>query len=85
MPAQSLTLAAFVAVALYTPNMAGADAVHCLGKEQQRAAIAGGKAVAPAVALDATIAQAPHCGHSKRPHSCERRPRAKERLKLPLR
>ncbi|SRR6266704_2674595 len=53
MPAQSLTLAAFVAVALSTPNMAGADAAHCLGKEQQRAAIAGGKAVALAVALDA--------------------------------
>ena len=53
MPAQSLSVAALVALALYAPAMARGDAIHCLGKEQQRAAIASGKAVKLAAALHA--------------------------------
>jgi uncharacterized membrane protein YkoI len=42
---RTLPVAALVALALYAPAMARGDAVHCLGKEQQRAAIASGRAV----------------------------------------
>ena len=51
MPARTLPFAALTALALYAPAMARGDAVHCLGKEQQRAAIASGKAVALAAAV----------------------------------
>jgi uncharacterized membrane protein YkoI len=53
MPAQALPAAALVALALYAPAMARGDAVHCLGKDQQRAAISSGKAVQLGVALRA--------------------------------
>lgn len=53
MPAYSFTLAALVTLALYTPQGARADAAHCLGKEQQRAAIESGRAVRLAAAVQA--------------------------------
>jgi uncharacterized membrane protein YkoI len=53
MPAQSLSLAALLTLALYAPEGARADEQHCLGKAQQRAAIESGKAVRLAAAVQA--------------------------------
>ena len=52
MPA-GLWLASTMAFALLAPNAAEAEAVRCLNKEQQRAAIASGRAVRLGVALKA--------------------------------
>lgn len=59
MPAPSLSAAALVALALYAPATARGDAVHCLGKEQQRAAITSGRAVHLTVALRAARGRVP--------------------------
>jgi uncharacterized membrane protein YkoI len=53
MSARVIILAAALALAPYASWAARADAVHCLAKDQQRAAIASGRAVRLAVALRA--------------------------------
>jgi uncharacterized membrane protein YkoI len=53
MLAHSILFAGAIAVALPASHAAGAEARHCLTKEQQRAAITGNKAVRLGVALRA--------------------------------